>query len=71
MLAALLAEDETVNEIMEGEPLVTDTVTATAYAASDDDRLKDFSDYSRPKEDTLKSIAAESCYRSFRIRKGR
>ncbi len=58
MLAALLAEDETVNEIMEGEPLVTDTVTATAYAASDDDRLKDFSDYSRPKEDTLKSIAA-------------
>lgn len=58
VLAALLAEDETVNEIMEGEPLVTDTVTATAYAASDDDRLKDFSDYSRPKEDTLKSIAA-------------
>lgn len=54
VLAALLAEDETVNEIMEGEPLVTDTVTA----ASDDDRLKDFSDYSRPKEDTLKSIAA-------------
>lgn len=54
VLAALLAEDETVNEIMEGEPLVTDTVTAT----SDDDRLKDFSDYSRPKEDTLKSIAA-------------
>ena len=42
MLAALLAEDETVNEIMEGEPLVTDTVTATAYAASDDDRLKGF-----------------------------
>lgn len=42
MLAALLAEDETVNEIMEGEPLVTDTVTAAAYAASDDDRLKDF-----------------------------
>lgn len=58
VFAALLAEDETVNEIMEGEPLVTDTVTATAYAASDDDRLKDFSDYSRPKEDTLKSIAA-------------
>lgn len=58
VLAALLAEDEIVNEIMEGEPLVTDTVTATAYAASDDDRLKDFSDYSRPKEDTLKSIAA-------------
>lgn len=58
VLAALLAEDETVNEIMEGEPLVSDTVTATAYAASDDDRLKDFSDYSRPKEDTLKSIAA-------------
>ena len=58
VLAALLAEDETVNEIREGEPLVTDTVTATAYAASDDDRLKDFSDYSRPKEDTLKSIAA-------------
>ncbi len=58
VLAALLAEDETVNEIMEGEPLVTDTVTATAYAASDDDRLKDFSDYSRPKEDKLKSIAA-------------
>lgn len=58
VLAALLAEDETVNEIMEGEPLVTDTVTATAYAASDDDRLKDFSNYSRPKEDTLKSIAA-------------
>ena len=58
VLAALLAEDETVNDIMEGEPLVTDTVTATAYAASDDDRLKDFSDYSRPKEDTLKSIAA-------------
>ena len=58
MLAALLAEDETVNEIMEGEPLVSDTVTAAAYAASDDDRLKDFSDYSRPKEDTLKSIAA-------------
>lgn len=58
VLAALLAEDETVNEIMEGEPLVTNTVTATAYAASDDDRLKDFSDYSRPKEDTLKSIAA-------------
>ena len=58
VLAALLAEDETVNEIMEGEPLVTDTVTATAYAASDDDRLKDFSDYSCPKEDTLKSIAA-------------
>lgn len=58
VLAALLAEDETVNEIMEGEPLVTDTVTTTAYAASDDDRLKDFSDYSRPKEDTLKSIAA-------------
>lgn len=58
VLAALLAEDETVNAIMEGEPLVTDTVTATAYAASDDDRLKDFSDYSRPKEDTLKSIAA-------------
>lgn len=58
VLAALLAEDETVNEIMEREPLVTDTVTATAYAASDDDRLKDFSDYSRPKEDTLKSIAA-------------
>ena len=58
VLAALLAEDETVNEIMEGEPLVTDTVTATAYAASDDDSLKDFSDYSRPKEDTLKSIAA-------------
>lgn len=58
VLAALLAEDETVNEIMEGEPLVTDTVTATAYVASDDDRLKDFSDYSRPKEDTLKSIAA-------------
>lgn len=58
VLAALLAEDETVNEIMEGEPLVTDTVTATAYAASDDDRLKDFSDYSRSKEDTLKSIAA-------------
>lgn len=58
VLAALLAEDETVNEIKEGEPLVTDTVTATAYAASDDDRLKDFSDYSRPKEDTLKSIAA-------------
>lgn len=58
VLAALLAEDETVNEIMEGEPLVTDTVTATAYAASDDDRLKEFSDYSRPKEDTLKSIAA-------------
>lgn len=58
VLAALLAEDETVNEIMEGEPLVTDTVTAAAYAASDDDRLKDFSDYSRPKEDTLKSIAA-------------
>lgn len=58
VLAALLAEDETVNEIMEGEPLVTDTVTATAYAASDDDGLKDFSDYSRPKEDTLKSIAA-------------
>lgn len=58
VLAALLAEDETVNEIMEGEPLVTDTVTATAYAVSDDDRLKDFSDYSRPKEDTLKSIAA-------------
>ena len=58
VLAALLAEDETVNEIMEGEPLVTDTVTATAYAASDDERLKDFSDYSRPKEDTLKSIAA-------------
>lgn len=58
VLAALLAEDETVNEIMEGEPLVTDTVTATAYAASDDDRLKDFSDYTRPKEDTLKSIAA-------------
>lgn len=58
VLAALLAEDETVNEIMEGEPLVTDTVTATAYAASEDDRLKDFSDYSRPKEDTLKSIAA-------------
>ena len=58
VLAALLAEDETVNEIMEVEPLVTDTVTATAYAASDDDRLKDFSDYSRPKEDTLKSIAA-------------
>lgn len=58
VLAALLAEDETVNEIMDGEPLVTDTVTATAYAASDDDRLKDFSDYSRPKEDTLKSIAA-------------
>lgn len=58
VLAVLLAEDETVNEIMEGEPLVTDTVTATAYAASDDDRLKDFSDYSRPKEDTLKSIAA-------------
>lgn len=54
VLAALLAEDETVNEIMEGEPLVTDTVTA----ASDDDRLKDFSDYTRPKEDTLKSIAA-------------
>lgn len=54
VLAALLAEDETVNEIMEGEPLVADTVTAT----SDDDRLKDFSDYSRPKEDTLKSIAA-------------
>lgn len=58
VLAALLAEDETVNEIMEGEPLVSDTVTAAAYAASDDDRLKDFSDYSRPKEDTLKSIAA-------------
>lgn len=57
-LNLVLAEDETVNEIMEGEPLVTDTVTATAYAASDDDRLKDFSDYSRPKEDTLKSIAA-------------
>ena len=54
VLAALLAEDETVNEIMEGEPIVTDTVTA----ASDDDRLKDFSDYTRPKEDTLKSIAA-------------
>lgn len=54
VLAALLAEDETVNEIMEGKPLVTDTVTA----ASDDDRLKDFSDYTRPKEDTLKSIAA-------------
>lgn len=54
VLAALLAEDETVNEIMEGEPLVTDTVTA----ASDDDRLKDFSDYTHPKEDTLKSIAA-------------
>lgn len=54
VLAALLAEDETVNEIMEGEPLVSDTVTA----ASDDDRLKDFSDYTRPKEDTLKSIAA-------------
>lgn len=54
VLAALLAEDETVNEIMEGEPLVTETVTA----ASDDDRLKDFSDYTRPKEDTLKSIAA-------------
>ena len=58
VLAALLAEDETVNEIMEGEPLVSDTVTAAAYAASDDGRLKDFSDYSRPKEDTLKSIAA-------------
>lgn len=54
VLAALLAEDETVNEIMEGEPLVTQPVTAT----SDDDRLKDFSDYTRPKEDTLKSIAA-------------
>lgn len=53
VLAALLAEDETVNEIMEGEPLVSDVV-----AASDDDRLKDFSDYTRPKEDTLKSIAA-------------
>ena len=54
VLAALLAEDETVNEIMEGEPLVTQPVTATL----DDDRLKDFSDYTRPKEDTLKSIAA-------------
>lgn len=53
VLAALLAEDETVNEIMDGEPLVTETI-----AASDDDRLKDFSDYTHPREGTLKSIAA-------------
>lgn len=54
VLAALLAEDETVKEIMDGEPLVTDVATA----ASDDDRLKDFSDYTHPRENTLKSIAA-------------
>lgn len=53
VLAALLAEDETVKEIMDGEPLVTDVATAAS-----DDRLKDFSDYTHPRENTLKSIAA-------------
>ena len=52
VLAAVLAESEAVNEIMEGEPLVTD-----AFTASDDDRMKDFSDYASMKGDTLLDLS--------------
>ncbi len=49
VLAAVLAESETVKEELDGESLVGSTL--------DDDRLKDFSDYAHPKEDTLADLA--------------